>query len=99
MHLCVELRGSCLTYREPNGNLVDRSEVTLILTWVLVLTRLGSSVKDPPRQMTVSFPLLHMQEHDWGQEGAAGGARLTRNNIINPEKKNTVICNKPCNMK
>ena len=61
------------------------------LTWVLLLTRLGSSVKDPPRQITVSFPFLHMQEQDLGQEGAAGGARLTRNSIINPERENTVV--------
>ena len=56
------------------------------LTWVLLLTRLGSSVKDPPRQITVSFPFLHMQEQNRGQDGAEGAAAdNNNNNTNNPE--------------
>ena len=42
-------------------------------------------MKEPARQITVSFPFLHMQEQNRGQDGAEGAAADNNNNTNNPE--------------
>ena len=50
------------------------------------MRRRGKEVKEPARQITVSFPFLHMQEQNRGQDGAEGAAAdNNNNNTNNPE--------------